>query len=192
MLSIKLEDFISTLEYMQDYHNIDPDHGTRTADIALEIGKRLNHGQRLSKDQLQLLEYAARIHDLGRIGVDNHLMSKPGKFTQSQRAAMQEHCQIGYDFLQKANLPYEITGTILFHHEHWDGSGYPQGLKGLDIPLFARIVLIADTYDGIVSERPYHKSTVTQTALDRMNETITWFDPKLFAVFLSVLREVRI
>ena len=192
MLSIEVEKFIRTLETIQDYHRIDGNHGQRTADIAIEIGKRLNHGQHLDKDQLKLLEYAARIHDIGRVGIDNHLMAKPGELTQSQFAAMREHSQIGYDFLLHSGLPYEITGTVLYHHEHWDGSGYPEGLQGLDIPLFSRIICIADCYDGITSERPYHKSTVIEVALDEMNKVISWFDPELFAIFLSVLREARL
>jgi len=143
----------------------------------------------LNPERLRLLDYAARIHDVGRAGIDNHLITKAGRFTQSQTAAMREHCQIGYDLLSESGLPHEITSTVLYHHEHWDGSGYPKGLKGLDIPLFPRIVCIADSWDGIVSERPYHKARMNDIALDEMNKNILWFDPKLFAIFLIVLRE---
>jgi len=183
-----LENFIGTLARVLDWHNLESGHGARTAALSVEIGSRLNGGERLSKNDLLLLSYAARIHDLGRAGIDNIIMSKNGSLTAAQTAAMREHCKIGYDWLAESGLPPEITYTVLYHHEHWDGSGYPKGLKGLDIPLFARIVCIADSYDGIVSERPYHRERVTEVALDIMNKNITWFDPKLFAVFLSVLR----
>jgi HD-GYP domain-containing protein (c-di-GMP phosphodiesterase class II) len=186
-----LENFIGTLARILDWHNLENGHGTRTATLSVAIGSKINGGERLSRNDLLLLGYAARIHDLGRAGVDNTIMAKSGNLTASQTAAMHEHCRIGYDWLKDSGLPPEITYTVLCHHEHWDGSGYPQGLKGLDIPLFSRIVCIADTYDGIVSERPYHKSRVSETALDLMNQNIQWFDPKLFAVFLRVLKEDR-
>jgi HD-GYP domain-containing protein (c-di-GMP phosphodiesterase class II) len=191
VLTLPLENFITTLSKILDWHNLENGHGARTASLAVAIGKRLNGGERLSRDALVLLDYAARIHDLGRAGVDNSVIAKAGSLTASQTAAMQEHSQIGYDWLLESGLPPEVTYTVLYHHEHWDGSGYPKGLKGLDIPLFPRIVCIADSYDGIVSERPYHKARATEMALDEMNETIQWFDPKLFAVFLSVLKEER-
>lgn len=189
MTTPSLENFIDTLSKILDWHNLEHGHGARTAALSIAIGERLNGGQRLSKESLVLLDYAARIHDLGRAGVDNSIIAKPGTLTAAQTAAMQEHCQIGYDWLLQSGLPAEITLTILHHHEHWDGSGYPKGLKGLDIPLFARIVCIADTYDGIISDRPYHRERVSEVALDMMNENMNWFDPKLFAMFLSVLRE---
>jgi len=186
-----LENFIDTLARILDWHNLENGHGARTAQLSVAIGARLNGGERLSKNDLMLLDYAARIHDLGRAGVDNLIMSKVGSLTVSQTAAMREHCQIGYEWLKESGMPPEITYTVLYHHEHWDGSGYPRGLKGLDIPLFPRIVCIADSYDGIVSERPYHRARGTEMALDEMNKTIQWFDPKLFAIFLAVLKEER-
>lgn len=190
-MHIPVESFIVTLSKILDWHNLEHGHGARTAMLSVAIGKRLNGGQRLTKESLLLLDYAARIHDLGRAGVDNQIMAKTGSLTASQKAAMQEHSQIGYDWLLQSGLPPEITLTVLYHHEHWDGSGYPKRLKGLDIPLFPRIVCIADTYDGIVSERPYHRSRVSEQALDEMNKNISWFDPKLFGIFLAVLREER-
>lgn len=191
MLSIDIESFICTLEAIQNWHKIDDGHGHRVAAISIKIGRLLNGGEYLEKNKLKLLEYAARIHDIGRAGIDNHIMAKRGELTQSQYAAMKEHCQLGYDILKKSGLPYEITGTVLYHHEHWDGSGYPKGLKGLDIPLFSRIVLIADMYDGIISERPYHGGRRKEIALEEMNKHVMWFDPKLYALFLLVLRDER-
>lgn len=187
-MNIAIENVVATLEKISNIHEFDNEHGTRTASIAVAIGKRLNGGDRLNAEKLQLLEHAARVHDLGRVGVDNHVIAKNGRLTKSQTASMREHCQIGYD-LVKDVLPYEISGTILYHHEHWDGTGYPEGLKGLDIPLFARIICIADSYDGIISERPYHRQRVMETALDEMNKHINWFDPRLFGIFLGVLRD---
>lgn len=184
MSDLTLESFIGTLARVLDWHNLESGHGARTANLAVAIGTKLG----LSRDDLLLLDYAARIHDLGRAGVDNAIMAKAGNLTAAQTAAMRAHCQIGYDWLTGSGLPPEISLTVLHHHEHWDGSGYPKGLQGLDIPLFSRIVCIADSYDGILSERPYHRARVSEMALDIMNQHIHWFDPKLFAIFLSVLR----
>lgn len=189
-MNIPLERVIRMLEQVSDLHNIDSLHGSRTAEIAVKIGAQLNGGERLNEEKLKLLEYAARVHDLGRVGVDNLVIAKNGNLTQSQRASMREHCQIGYDIVKDV-LPYEISGAILHHHENWDGSGYPKGLKGLDIPLFARIVRIADAYDGIISERPYHRSVMTSSALVEMEKNLTHYDPRLFAAFLHVLKEIR-
>jgi len=190
MTNIPLENVVRMLETLADLHNIDSLHGSRVADIAVAIGKRVNGGERLDEAKLRLLECAARIHDVGRVGVDNLIIAKAGKLTQSQRASMQEHCEIGYNIVKDA-LPAEISLTILHHHERWDGTGYPRGLKELDIPLFARIVHIADDYDGIISERPYHRAHVASAALNEMEKQLTHYDPRLFAMFLHVLREIR-
>lgn len=189
-MNIPLEKIVAMLERLSDLHNVDGLHSARTAEIAVAIGKRLNGGERLDAERLQLLEYAARVHDIGRVGVDNSIISKTGRLTKSQAASMHEHSQIGYDIVKDV-LPAEISLTVLHHHENWDGTGYPRGLKGLDIPLFARIVKIADTYDGIVSERPYHRAAMTSSAVNEMEKNITHYDPKLFAAFLHVLREIR-
>lgn len=188
-MDIPLANFIATLERILDWHNIDGDHGNRTARIAVAIGKRLNGGTRLNEKQINLLDYAARIHDLGRVGIDDNIIAKTGRLTASQRAAMEAHSQIGFDLLSDSSLPAEITLTVLYHHEHWDGTGYPKGLKGLDIPLFARIVCIADMWDAMTSKRPYHPIMNHAAALVEMNRCIMWFDPRLFAIFLSLLKE---
>jgi len=183
-----LNSLVETLENILGWHNVDEGHGERTAILALKIAVRLNGGERLDSEKLLLLDYAARIHDLGRIAIDDDLISKPGSLTTAERGAMEQHPRIGYNFLSHSNLPPEITLTILHHHEHFDGSGYPKGLKGLDIPLFPRIVMIADTWDALTSDRPYRKAMDHTAALNSMAVNSSWFDPKLFAVFLSVLR----
>lgn len=185
MDSISIENFVSTLLKMADWHRIDAGHADRVSLLSVAMGKRLG----LTAEQLRMLRYATRLHDLGRVGVDNSILSKTSSLTKSQRAAVESHSTIGHEMLSESGLPAEIVETVLYHHEHFDGSGYPNGLAGESIPLFARIVCIADTYDGILSERPYHRSRVTEVALDHMHKLIAWFDPKLFAIFLSVLRD---
>lgn len=191
MESIPLENFIQTLELISDWHEIDQGHGGRVAIMALEIATRIDDGERIDAQGLCYLAYAARIHDLGRVGVDDIVMSKSGTLTRSQKAAMQEHSRYGFDVLRKSGLPDEIKTAVLRHHEHWDGSGYPDGLQGLDIPLFARIICVADAWDGISAKRPYHPERNPALALYEMNRVTRWFDPQLYTIFLDILREKR-
>src|SRR5689334_99184 len=151
---INVENFIATIEIISNSHEVDEEHPKRVAVLSVEIGKKI----KLSEERLQLLEYAARIHDIGQCGVDDIVKAKTTRLTKSQRAAMNEHCRIGYDYLAKSSLPNDILLTVLYHHEHWDGSGYPDGLREEEIPQLARIVAIADCYDGISSKRVYHEA----------------------------------
>lgn len=185
MMNILLGSVIDILEAVQNIHQTDNEHGTRTSMMAIAIGKRL----KLAAGELQLLDYAARIHDLGWAGVDDYIVAKKGRLTVAQRSGMQAHPKIGYELVKHKGLPIEIENTILRHHEHWDSSGYPDGLIGLDIPLYARIVCIADAWDAIMSERPYHKARTHEQALEEMNRSADWFDPKLYVLFLSILKE---
>lgn len=186
---ISIDNLIDVLADVANWHDIDNGHGLRTAVTALAIGKRLNGGNGLNEEKLKLLDYAARIHDLGRIAIDDEIIAKVGNLTTGQRAQMEVHPEIGYRFLYRSNLPKEITETILYHHEHFDGSGYPKGLIGLDIPLFARIVAIADMWDALTNNRPYRIAMDFSAALNTMNVNRDWFDPKLFELFLSVLKD---
>jgi HD-GYP domain-containing protein (c-di-GMP phosphodiesterase class II) len=189
-ITIPIENIVDMLEdVLRITHNLDEDHGKRVQEISLQIGKRLNGGQRLTLDELQLLGFAARLHDLGRIGIDNRTLTKPSKLTQAERAEMEEHSAIGFMFLEHSGFPARITNSVHWHHEHWDGSGYPDGLKDLDIPLFPRIICIADQWDGVVSKRPYHPARTATQGLEEMNKMVNWFDPKLYAMFLSILHE---
>lgn len=183
---ISIDNLIDVLADVASWHKIDNNHGLRTAKTALAIGKRLD--EKLDEEKLKLLDYAARIHDLGRIAIDDDIISKPGPLTTGQRAHMEVHPEIGYRFLYRSNLPKEITETILCHHEHFDGSGYPRSLAGFDIPLFARIVTIADVWDALISDRPYRKAMSKKKALGEMNRMKAYFDPKLYAIFLSVIK----
>ena len=173
------------LRRMGDLHSpTTEDHAVRTREFSLKIGERL----RLSSDQLKLLKYAADAHDIGKIFVDSSILYKPGKLNKAQRGQVEKHPELGCDALEPVHLPDEIMDAIRCHHERWDGSGYPRQLKGEEIPLFARIVAIADMWDALNSDRPYRESYSGVKALEIMNQYTAWFDPKIFAVFLDVVR----
>lgn len=185
-LQIPLADFAKVLLRASDWHRINHGHDDRTSALALAIGERLNGAYHLTENDLVCLQYGALLHDVGRIGIDSELMLKP-QFTAADRAAMESHVHFGYDLVADI-LPKPIAETILYHHEHWDGTGYPQGLVGEAIPLFARIVRIADHWDALRNERPYRGALTVQNALHIMKLDSRFFDPQLYAVFMTVIR----
>jgi len=184
-LEIQLADFIRTLRRMGDLHSpTTEDHAVRVRDFSLRIGERL----KLDDQQMLLLRYAADGHDIGKIFIDPLIIYKPGRLNKAQRGQVEKHPELGYESVEFAKLPEEITLTILCHHEHFDGSGYPRQLKGEEIPLFARIVTVADVWDALNSDRPYRSAYSGVKALEIMNQFAAWFDPKLFVIFLEIVR----
>jgi HD-GYP domain-containing protein (c-di-GMP phosphodiesterase class II) len=186
MQDIPIEKVIEALRRASDWHRLNGGHDDRVQDLCLEIGRALE----LDEQDMEYLKYSSMLHDVGRVGIDNDIISKPGKLTKSQMASMREHSQIGYD-LVTGILPVRVCEAILHHHEHWDGTGYPKGLSGEAIPLLARIIAPADEWDALTTDRPYRKALVFEDALHTMNLEASYFDPKIYAVFLDVLREMR-
>lgn len=142
----------------------------------------------------RLISVASPMHDVGKIGVSDTILLKPGKLTDEEFLIMQNHVKIGAEILSNADSPllemaYEIALT---HHEKYNGKGYPHGLKGDDIPLSGRIVAIADVFDALTSERPYKKAWTVEAALQLIErEKGEHFDPELVDVFIKVLPRVQ-
>lgn len=136
---------------------------------------------------------ACRLHDVGKIGISDAMLKKPGRLTKSEFQSMQRHCEIGADIISSIANSREIIDPVLriaeriaiAHHENWDGSGYPFGLVGEDIPIEARIMAIADVYDALRSKRPYKEAYSHEEALKIMAEEQHKFDPKLYQIFLE-------
>ncbi|MFP3982923.1 MAG: HD-GYP domain-containing protein [Desulfurivibrionaceae bacterium] len=137
------------------------EHAINMAEIAKKIGQELN----LPEDELQSLELGCLIHDIGKIAIPDDILLKPGNFDLRDKDIMQHHPMIGAKLVARHLQDDRITNIILQHHERLDGSGYPAGLKGKDIGLFPRIVMVADTYEALVSQRPYKKSLSSEEAL---------------------------
>lgn len=153
--------------------------------IALETG--------MTEREARLILKAAPMHDIGKIGIPDSILLKPGKLDSEEWEVMQTHAQIGADILSDGDSAIlKLAETIaITHHEKWDGSGYPNGLAGEDIPLAGRIVAIADVFDALTSERPYKKAWPTEKAVNLIKEESgKHFDPSLVLVFLSVLDEI--
>ena len=139
---------------------------------------------------LPVLARAAFLHDIGKMGVPDNVLLKPGPLDDAEKAIMRKHCQIGYDMLIRIPFLRDAAEIVLAHQEFYDGTGYPRGLKGEQIPLGARIFSIADSMDAMISDRPYRRALPMSHARDEIKRCAgTQFDPKIAEVFLSIPEE---
>ncbi|MEO7916323.1 MAG: two-component system response regulator [Dokdonella sp.] len=148
----------------------------------------------LSDEEVGIIAAAAPMHDIGKIGIPDSILLKPGKLTDEEMTIMKTHPQIGYDVLSNSQSRFiQMSAVIsLGHHERWDGSGYPNGLKGEEIPLPARIVALADVFDALLSERSYKRAWTYDEVADYLNEhSGTLFDPVCVKAILSHPERVR-
>lgn len=158
-------------------------HSQRVCRYSLEIARAMG----LQEKELGSLARGAYLHDIGKLGVPDGILLKPGALTAEERKFMQRHSQIGYDLVKDIPFLADATDVVLMHHERFDGSGYPNGLKGEEIPLGARIFAIADTLDAITSERPYQRASSFESARETIRRLSgTAFDPKVVTVFLNL------
>ena len=142
----------------------------------------------LAEHEIQGVKTAALLHDIGKLAVPEHILSKPGPLTQEEFQKIRIHPQVGAEIIAAVPFPYPVAPLILSHHERWDGKGYPQGLKGEDIPIGARILTIVDYYDAVTTERPYHRALSNDSAIDLLrHESGRALDPKLVPVFVDLL-----
>lgn len=126
------------------------------------------------------------LHDIGKMGIDDRVLNKPGKLTDDEWAIMKKHPEIGYRIAKSSPELEPIAEYILAHHERWDGKGYPQGLKGEEIPLLSRIVAVADAYDAMTEDRVYRKALTKEQTLDEIRKNIgSQFDPHIAQIFLK-------
>ncbi|QER41327.1 response regulator [Thermodesulfobacterium sp. TA1] len=147
----------------------------------------------LSQSQIEILQYASPLHDIGKLGIPDKILLKPGPLTPKEWEIMKLHTIIGAKILEGSNIKYlkAAQKIALYHHERWDGKGYPCGLKGKKIPLFARIVAIADVFDALTSNRPYRRALPYDIALQIIkSEKGTRFDPELVDVFLKIKPDI--
>jgi len=152
-----------------------------------EITRRLADEAELANSGMDDLYRGALLHDIGKMGIPDSVLLKPGKLTGEEFKQMQEHTAYAYNLL--ANIPYlhKALDIPYCHHEKWDGTGYPRGLKGIEIPLSARIFSVVDVYDELISDRPYHRAWSEEQAVDYIRErTGTEFDPAVVETFVRL------
>ncbi len=161
-------------------------HSKRVSDISLLIAKEMN----FDDDQIDLLKYAADLHDIGKIGISELIISKEGKLTVDEYEIIKTHPLVGETIVEPVPFLQDIKPIIRHHHERWDGYGYPDGLAGEEIPFMSRIILIADAYDAMTSDRPYRKALSHEEAVKEiMKHNGTQFDPKVVDAFLRVFSD---
>jgi putative nucleotidyltransferase with HDIG domain len=163
-------------------------HIRRVQTYAVALARALG----MSDLEMQGVKTAALLHDIGKLAVPEHILSKPGPLTQEEFQKIRIHPQVGAEIISAVPFPYPVAPLILSHHERWDGKGYPQGLKGEEIPLGARILSVVDYYDALTSDRPYHKAMTSEAALALLQqEAGRALDPAVVQMFSKMLPRWR-
>ena len=158
-------------------------HSQRVAELAARVARHMD----LPEDQIELTRLAASLHDLGKLAIPEELLRKPGPLTEPERMILERHPQIGFRMLESLGVD-TVADWVLHHHERWDGSGYPDGLPGDQIPLGARIIFVADAYDAMTSECVYRRRVSPQEAVEELERCAgTQFDPAIVSAFAEEL-----
>jgi diguanylate cyclase (GGDEF)-like protein/putative nucleotidyltransferase with HDIG domain len=145
----------------------------------------------MQDSEIQGVKTAALLHDIGKLAVPEHILSKPGPLTQEEFQKIRIHPQVGAEIISAVPFPYPVAPLILSHHERWDGKGYPQGLKGEEIPLGARILSVVDYFDALTSDRPYHKAMTHDAAIALLQqESAKALDPTVVEMFVRMLPDL--
>src|SRR5437763_118187 len=161
-------------------------HVRRTQIYATQMGKLL----KVSESETRALVAGALLHDIGKLAVPEYILNKPGKLTEAEFAKMKIHPTVGGDILKRVDFPYPVEDIVRFHHEKWDGSGYPKGLHSEQIPLVARIISVVDFYDATRCDRPYRKGMKREDSLALLQKMSgTAFDPKVVVLFAKHVTE---
>jgi diguanylate cyclase (GGDEF)-like protein/PAS domain S-box-containing protein len=169
-------------ESLKEKYDEERIHSDRVSQFCALMGEKLQLSQ---NDQLEL-RLAGRMHDIGKITIPDHILKKPGKLTDEEWTIMKSHTTNGYQILRSADQYSRLADYALTHHERYDGKGYPQGLKGEDIPLYSRIIAICDTYEAMTADRPYRKALTKEVAIAELKRCAgTQFDPRLVEVFVN-------
>lgn len=174
-----LNSLINALDARDTYTK---EHSNRVTQYALDIARALHSHQ----DVLDSISFAGPLHDIGKIGVRDEILLKRGHFTAGEREIMKSHVVRGEEILRPLNLLSSEKSVVLYHHERWDGGGYPTGLAGHSIPIVARIFSVADTFDAMTSTRPYRQALSFEVARDEIIRCKgTQFDPEIVEAFLE-------
>src|SRR6202163_605605 len=154
-------------------------HLQRVRVYALEIAKELG----LSESETEALRAAALLHDIGKLAVPEHIINKPGRLTQAELEKMKVQPMVGAEILERVAFPYPVAPIVRSHHERWDGTGYPEGLKEEEIPIGARILAVVDCVDAVASDRQYRPAMALGAAMAKVSEESgSWFDPKVVEI----------
>jgi putative nucleotidyltransferase with HDIG domain len=161
-------------------------HSVRLVELSLAVAQELG----IEKDDLTHLRRGALLHDIGKMGIPDSILNKAGPLTKEERELMEQHPKFGYDLLAPIPFLQPAADVAYCHHENWDGSGYPRGLKGEDIPLATRIVSVCNVWDALISDQPYRKAWTKEDARNYIYlDSDHQFDPEVVAAFLQIIRD---
>jgi len=183
---VYLQTIMSLVKAMEAKDEYTSGHSARVAEMACALGGRIG----LDSKQMEHLDWAGQLHDIGKIGIRDDVLCKAGKLTEEEFAHIKTHPLKSYIVLEPLEALQDILAAVRHHHEHFDGSGYPDGLAGTDIPLLARVLQVADVWDALTSTRSYREAMSSDTAMEIMRrEAGTTMDPELVAWFLEMMTE---
>ena len=152
--------------------------------LAREVGME-------TENELRAIEAAALLHNMGKLAIPEHILNKPGKLTDAEFEKMKRHAGIGADILSAIEFPYPVVPIVRHHHENWDGSGYPDGLKAKDIPLGARVLSVVDCFDALTSDRPYRRQLPSSEAIEILRQRSgNMYDPHVVETFIRIHRSI--
>ena len=167
---------------MLEKSNETEEHEERLVKLSKKLGEKMG----LSEDEQDELELVAMLHDIGKISVDKKILTKTEKLTEEEWGEIKKHPEVGYRIANATSGLSHIAEYILCHHEHWDGTGYPLGLSGTDIPLLSRIITIVDSYDAMTQDRAYRKALSREVAIKEiLDHKGTQFDPVIADLFVD-------
>jgi len=180
--STRNETIMSIFETLREKYVEERNHSDRVSNYCRLIGEKLS----LSNDELKELELAGLMHDIGKITIPDNILDKPGKLNEDEWKIMKAHTINGYHILRSADKYSRLSEYALTHHERIDGKGYPNGLKGDEIPLFSRIICVADAYEAMTANRPYRKALSQEKAIEELKRhSGSQFDEKIVSIFLT-------
>lgn len=180
--SIRNHAIKAILNTLTDKYNGEKIHSERVSTFCKKIGMELG----ISNEEIDLLELAGMYHDIGKISIPDAILNKPGKLTNEEYEIIKTHTQVGYQILKAADEYSGLAEYALSHHERWDGKGYPKGLSGNEIPLFSRIINVADSFEAMTADRPYRKGMSVSEAIKEIQRCAgSQFDPKIAGIFIN-------
>ena len=181
-----IETVLRNINTKFDYEQM---HTERVAQLSELVAMRMKLDEKATED----LKVAANLHDIGKIAVDPAVLRKPGKLDASEQRAMEQHSEIGYQILKSVDEYVHIANFVLHHHERWDGTGYPHGLAGEDIPLFSRIICVVDAFEAMTSQRNYQVRRNANEAIAELERCAgTQFDPRVVEAFVAAFRRCEL
>lgn len=177
----KIKTLLSVLKVKDSFTYV---HTQRVTELSTMLAEKIE----LSENQISIIKHGAMLHDIGKIEINRAILNKRGRLTKEEWNVLKQHPVWGAEIAKSINLAKASLSAIMFHHERWDGKGYPYGLKGEEIPLESRIICIADSFDAMTSHRPYRNALTIEQAIHELNRCRgTQFDPYLLDYFIPII-----